>query len=109
METQQGGVMPRITIDCSPEGNFDYNNKYECHVKPGETMEWLCIGKGFYSIYLGWESPVAKMIYQAPLGERISIYIPEDARWGRYKYSVVVFDADQERIFVDDPHFIIRG
>ena len=100
--------MPRITIDCSPDGDFEYD-KYECRVRPNETMEWLCNGEGFYAIYLGWESPFEEMSFQKPLGERISIRIPEKPRWGRYKYSVVVFDAIQERIFVDDPHFIIRG
>jgi hypothetical protein len=108
MEPNQGGDMPRITIDCSPDGDFEYD-RYECHVKKNETMEWLCTGKGFYAIHLGWESPFDDICYQAPLGERISIRIPENARRGRYKYSVVVFDAFQERIFMDDPHFIIRG
>lgn len=100
--------MPRINIDCSPDGDFSYD-KPECFASPGETIEWVCEGKGLYCLNFGWDSPFEKVNYEAPRGDRISIRVPDDARRGRYKYVVSVSDDIQRRIFSDDPWIIIKG
>jgi hypothetical protein len=104
-----GGDMPRINIDCSPDGDFDYGSNEVCVARLGETIEWVCEGEGLYCLNFGWDTPFDRVSYEEERGKRISIRIPEDARLGRYKYTIAVSDDAQRRIFSDDPWIIIKG
>jgi hypothetical protein len=104
----KGEDMPLINISYTADGDFDYD-KPSCSTRRGQTIEWFCQGEGYYAIHFGWESPFEYITYQAPLGKRISLRIPDEARRARYKYTVVVVDTDRRQIFVDDPEFIIKG
>jgi hypothetical protein len=104
----KGGAMPLINIEYKGDGDYECD-RANCRVRKNETIEWMCQGgEGFYAIHLGWDWPFEELTLSAPLGKRISLRIPKEARRGRYKYTVVVFDAENNEFFVDDPEFIIK-
>ncbi len=100
--------MPLVNIQYTLDGEFAYD-KPSCGARRRETVEWYCGGNGYYAIHLGWDSPLEEITYQKPLGTRITAPVPEGARRGRYKYTVVIVDTDLKKIFVDDPELIIKG
>jgi plastocyanin len=105
MKNQRKPETRTVTISME-DGNISYD-KLCVFVEPEDTIEWACENDNYhFAVHIGWDSPLRKGRYRATKGKRISDRVPEDARPGRYKYFVAVFDG--ENIWTDDPEFIVK-
>jgi hypothetical protein len=76
------------------------------YLRRGQTIEWICQGNFPFAIHMGYDTPFEKEHYQAPPRQSIRLSIAPSHRYGRYKYTVAVFDG--ENVWIEDPELIIR-
>jgi len=96
----------RIVKVTFQSGKFEYDYP-EIRIVPGERLIWQNTHSTHHiAIHIGWDSPLLQTSYQAGPGESIEADVPFNAPQGDYKYLVAIFDG--EKIWMDDPRFIIR-
>ncbi|MEI6613882.1 MAG: hypothetical protein WCL37_03215 [Chrysiogenales bacterium] len=76
------------------------------YMRRGQNIEWKCEGDFPFAVHLGYDSPFEREQYHAPRQQRIRLDLANDARYGRYKYVVAIFDG--EKVWIEDPQIIIR-
>ena len=101
------GIPKTHTITISMQnGDISYD-KLCVFVEPEDTIEWVCDNDNYhFAVHIDWDSPLGKGRYRAIKGNRIIDKVRKDARPGRYKYFVSIFDG--ENIWTDDPEFIVK-
>ena len=102
-----------IRVFCK-DGDFEYeyNGKRSqfstVWVHHGDTIRWVCENpKQYLATHIGFNSPFDKCRYRCEAGSHIQVTVTPTAQPGNYKYTVAVFDI--EKIWTDDPEFIVRG
>ncbi len=84
---------------------------YRVTAQKGDKIQWICEFGDRFAIHVGWNSPLDFISQDGPAGpksEPITGTVQEDAHFDEFKYSVAVWDVNENKIWTDDPRFIVR-
>ncbi|UCG50724.1 MAG: hypothetical protein JSW58_11005 [Candidatus Latescibacterota bacterium] len=95
-----------VKVGCV-NGDFSYSDQL-CELKRGDVVE-ITSEQGYpIAVHIGWKTPFNKGRDRAPAGEKIELTVLSDAIPGEYKYLVAVYEPKKDKIWTDDPYFIIK-
>jgi hypothetical protein len=84
---------------------IEYQPETVC-LKRNESVIFQCIDGHTFSVDFGYNSPLGKKSFQALRGDQIRVKVPNDTQYGKYKYTIAIFDG--EKVWIEDPYMIIR-